>query len=95
MNFLRDWLHLWHERRYPCRKGSSNRDQSNRQDDGDNYICSDSDYASEDINEKDSLQNVLLITGPIGVRGNIFCQKLWHTPHGYIILCHLIIENII
>lgn len=74
MNFLRDWLHLWHERLYQCRKDSSNRDRSNRQDD-DDYICSDSDYAPEDINEEDSVQNVLLITGPIGVRENIFSQN--------------------
>ncbi|XP_020211391.1 uncharacterized protein LOC109796146 isoform X2 [Cajanus cajan] len=65
VNFLRDWLHLWHKRRYECsKKDSSNRD-SQRQDD-DNHIYSDSDHASEVIDEKDSLQNVLLITGPIG-----------------------------
>ncbi|TKY56163.1 ATPase family AAA domain-containing protein 5 [Spatholobus suberectus] len=59
MNFLRDWLHLWHERRYQCRKDSSNRDRGDRQNDDDaDYICSD--------NEEDSLQNVLLITGPTG-----------------------------
>ncbi|RDX85315.1 hypothetical protein CR513_33515, partial [Mucuna pruriens] len=66
MNFINDWLHLWHEKNCPCRKDSSNKDHSNRQDDDDDYICSDSEYISEDINEEDSLQNVLLITGPIG-----------------------------
>ena len=44
-------------------------------DDGDDYICSDSDYDSEDTNEEDSLQNVLLITGPIGVRWNLICRN--------------------
>ncbi|XP_061363887.1 uncharacterized protein LOC133307395 [Gastrolobium bilobum] len=66
VNFLRDWLHLWHERRYQSRKDSSNRDKSDMQDDDDDYNCSHSDYRSEDIDEDDSLQNVLLITGPIG-----------------------------
>ncbi|XP_019438576.1 PREDICTED: uncharacterized protein LOC109344305 isoform X2 [Lupinus angustifolius] len=65
VNFLRDWLHQWHERRYQSRKDSSIRDKIDIQDD-DDYICSGSDYDSEDINKEDSLQNVLLITGPIG-----------------------------
>ncbi|XP_019430603.1 PREDICTED: uncharacterized protein LOC109337953 isoform X1 [Lupinus angustifolius] len=64
VNFLRDWLHLWHERRYQSRKDSSIKDQCGTQND--DFNCSDSDYDLEDCNEKDSLQNVLLITGPIG-----------------------------
>ncbi|KAF1868973.1 hypothetical protein Lal_00048253 [Lupinus albus] len=64
VNFLRDWLHLWHERRYQSRKDSSIKDQCGTQNDY--FNCSDSDYDLEDCNEKDSLQNVLLITGPIG-----------------------------
>ena len=78
MNFLRDWLHLWHERRYQRRKDSSDRDKRDMQDgddDDDDYKCSLSDYDSEDINEEDSLQNVLLITGPIGVCGNLLYQN--------------------
>jgi hypothetical protein len=67
VNFLSDWLHQWHERRYKPRKDTSNRDTRVIQDDDDDYICSDSDYDSEDMNEEDSLQNVLLVTGPIGV----------------------------
>ncbi|KAK7275661.1 hypothetical protein RIF29_16782 [Crotalaria pallida] len=63
VNFLREWLHHWHERRYQSRKESSNKDQSDKQDG--NYNCSDSDYDSKDSNEK-SLHNILLITGPIG-----------------------------
>ena len=65
MNFLRDWLHLWHERRYKSRKDISDMDKSDMRDVDDDYKCSCSDYDSEDINEEDSLQNVLLITGPI------------------------------
>ncbi|CAL0307858.1 unnamed protein product [Lupinus luteus] len=64
VNFLRDWLHLWHERRYQSRKDSSIKDQCGTQND--DFNCSDSDYDLEDCNVKDSLQNVLLITGPIG-----------------------------
>lgn len=59
MNSLRDWLHLWHERLSQCRKSSYNKGRSDRQD------------ASEDIHQG-PLQSVLLITGPIGVRENIF-----------------------
>ncbi|KAL2638228.1 hypothetical protein AAZV13_06G103200 [Glycine max] len=66
VNFLRDWLHLWHERRYKSRKDISDMDKSDMRDVDDDYKCSCSDYDSEDINEEDSLQNVLLITGPIG-----------------------------
>ncbi|KAL2317795.1 hypothetical protein Fmac_031671 [Flemingia macrophylla] len=53
VNFLRDWLHLWRERCYQ----HSNKD-SKKQDNDDDHICSDSDCAS--------VQNVLLITGPVG-----------------------------
>ncbi|XP_061341920.1 uncharacterized protein LOC133288219 isoform X2 [Gastrolobium bilobum] len=66
VNLFRDWLHLWRERRHKSREDSSNRDQCDIQDNDDDYNCSDNDYASQDINEEDSLQNVLLITGPIG-----------------------------
>ncbi|KAE9587188.1 putative checkpoint protein Rad17/Rad24 [Lupinus albus] len=66
VNILRDWLHQWHEKRYQSRKKSSIGDKIDIQDDDDDYICSRSDYDSEDNNEEDSLQNVLLITGPIG-----------------------------
>jgi len=67
INFLSDWLHLWHKRLYQCRKSSSNKGQSKRQDDG-------AEYASDDIH-KGPLQSVLLITGPIGVCENIFYQN--------------------
>ncbi|XP_045803964.1 uncharacterized protein LOC123897403 [Trifolium pratense] len=66
VKFLSDWLHQWHERRYKPRKDTSNRDTRVIQDDDYDFICSDSDYDSEDMNEEDSLQNVLLVTGPIG-----------------------------
>lgn len=68
VSFLSDWLHQWHERRYKPRKETCKRDTRVMQDDDDDdYMCSDSDYDSEDMNEEDSLQNVLLITGPTGV----------------------------
>ncbi|XP_068481394.1 uncharacterized protein [Phaseolus vulgaris] len=69
VNLLSDWLHCWHERRYKSRKDNADMDKSDMQnveDDDDDYKCSYSDYDSEDINEKDSLQKVLLITGPVG-----------------------------
>lgn len=74
LNFLRDWLHLWHERRYQSRKDSSNKDQTDMPNDDDDYNCSDCDHISKDINEEGSLQNVLLITGPVGVCRYIFCH---------------------
>ncbi|KAF7816861.1 ATPase family AAA domain-containing protein 5 [Senna tora] len=67
VNILRDWLHLWHERCYRSRNDSADRDKSNMSgNDDDDYDCSHSDYDSEDITEEDSLENVLLITGPTG-----------------------------
>lgn len=81
VNFLRDWLHLWRERRYAGRKATSSKDKNDMQDDDDgDYDCSHSDYDSEDMNEEDSLQNVLLITGPVGVCGNL----LWQNCHMHI-----------
>ncbi|XP_014501576.1 uncharacterized protein LOC106762275 isoform X2 [Vigna radiata var. radiata] len=69
VNFLSDWLHRWHERQYKSRKDNTDTDKSGMQDvedDDDDYKCSYSDCDSEDMNEKNSLKNVLLITGPIG-----------------------------
>ncbi|KOM41588.1 hypothetical protein LR48_Vigan04g178600 [Vigna angularis] len=69
VNFLSDWLHCWHERQYKSRNDNTDTDKSGMQDvedEDDDYKCSYSDCDSEDMNEKDSLQNVLLITGPIG-----------------------------
>ncbi|KAL5077888.1 hypothetical protein RYX36_016872 [Vicia faba] len=54
VNFLSDWLHQWHERRYNPSKETSNRDTRVMQDD-DYYMCSGSDYDLEDMNEDDSL----------------------------------------
>ncbi|WJX10250.1 hypothetical protein P8452_00995 [Trifolium repens] len=66
MNFLRDWLNLWRERRYPNRKDSSNKDQIDMPNDDGDYNCPDFDYDSKDVDEEGSLKNVLLITGPVG-----------------------------
>ncbi|CAK8570335.1 unnamed protein product [Lathyrus sativus] len=63
LKFLRDWLHLWHERRYKNRKGSSNKDHLDILNVDSDYNCPDRDYASKD---EGSLKNVLLITGPVG-----------------------------
>ncbi|XP_028774992.1 uncharacterized protein LOC114731905 isoform X2 [Neltuma alba] len=68
VKFLRDWLQLWHGRRYQRRKDALYRDKVDMQGDDDDhdYVCSHYDYDSEDMTEEDSLENVLLITGPIG-----------------------------
>ncbi|KAI9097944.1 hypothetical protein K1719_025715 [Acacia pycnantha] len=69
VKFLRDWLQLWHGRRYQSKKDSLYRDKGDMQgDDNDDadYDCSHCDYDSEDMTEEDSLENVLLITGPAG-----------------------------
>lgn len=76
MKFLRDWLHLWHERRYRSRKDFPERDRSNLPcSDDDDYDYSHSDYDSEDTTEEDTLENVLLITGPIGVCENLLVKN--------------------
>ncbi|KAI5394394.1 uncharacterized protein LOC127092501 isoform X2 [Lathyrus oleraceus] len=63
LKFLSDWLHLWHERRYQNKKGSSNKDHSDIPNVDSDYNCPDGGYASKD---EGSLKNVLLITGPVG-----------------------------
>ncbi|XP_012570633.1 uncharacterized protein [Cicer arietinum] len=66
LNFLRDWLHLWHERRCQNRKGSSNKDQTDIPNDDGDYNFPGFGCASKDVDEEGSLKNVLLITGPVG-----------------------------
>ncbi|CAI8605542.1 unnamed protein product [Vicia faba] len=63
LKFLRDWLHLWHERRYQNRKGSSNKDHIGIPNVDSEYNCPGDNHASKD---EGSLKNVLLITGPVG-----------------------------
>ncbi|XP_058724512.1 uncharacterized protein LOC131595988 isoform X2 [Vicia villosa] len=63
LKFLRDWLHLWHERRYQNRKGSSDKDHIDIPNVDSDYNSADCDHASKD---EGSLKNVLLITGPVG-----------------------------
>lgn len=69
MKFLRDWLQLWRGRHHQSRKDALYRDKGNMQgeNDDDDYDCSHCDYDSEDMTDEYSLENVLLITGPIGV----------------------------
>ncbi|KAI4337809.1 hypothetical protein L6164_016181 [Bauhinia variegata] len=66
VHVLGDWLHLWHEKCYQRRRDSSHGDRSNLQYANNDYNYTDSDSDSEYLNEEDTLQNVLLITGPTG-----------------------------
>lgn len=75
MKFLREWLRLWHGGRYQGKNDSSCRHKGDIQGDDDDYDCSHCDYDSEDTTEEGFLENVLLITGPIGVRDNLLCQN--------------------
>ncbi|XP_027903010.1 uncharacterized protein LOC114163118 isoform X3 [Vigna unguiculata] len=88
VNFLSDWLHRWHERQYKSRKDNTGTNKSGMQDvedDDDDYKYSYSDCDSEDINEKDSLPKVLLITGPIG-SGKSSAVHACAKEQGFIIL---------
>lgn len=65
VNFLSEWLRLWHERGFRSSKDLSV---------GKNFIVHDDDYNgyqsdcnSDNRDEDGSLKNVLLVTGPVGV----------------------------
>lgn len=65
VNFLSEWLRLWHERGSRSSKDLSvGKNLAVR--DGD-YDCYQSDCDSENRDEDSSLKNVLLVTGPVGV----------------------------
>ena len=65
VKFMSEWLHLWRERSFQAIKASNNIGKSNMQEDDEDFC--ESDFDSENIDGEDSLKNVLLVTGPIGV----------------------------
>lgn len=65
VKFISEWLHIWHERDVRAFKYSSGSEKCSVPDD--NHDCYLTDSDSENIDEGDSLKNVLLVTGPIGV----------------------------
>ncbi|XP_022768199.1 uncharacterized protein LOC111312307 isoform X1 [Durio zibethinus] len=64
VKFMSEWLHIWRERSFQAIKAIDNFDKGNMQEDDDDYC--ESDFDSENIDEENSLKNVLLVTGPIG-----------------------------
>lgn len=64
VKFISEWLHIWHERDVRGFKDSSGSENCSVPDD--NHDCYLDDSDSENIDEGDSLKNVLLVTGPIG-----------------------------
>ncbi|KAH6782670.1 hypothetical protein C2S51_007963 [Perilla frutescens var. frutescens] len=62
VNFLSEWLHLWHQRGSLIIRGCTDEDNSAAQDVDCDYHQSESD--NDDGEE--SLKNVLLVTGPVG-----------------------------
>ncbi|KAG4194273.1 hypothetical protein ERO13_A06G043800v2 [Gossypium hirsutum] len=65
VKFMSDWLRLWCKRSFRAIKASNNIDKQSMQEDSDDDFCA-SGSDSENIDEEDSLKNVLLVTGPIG-----------------------------
>ncbi|CAI9114632.1 OLC1v1015396C1 [Oldenlandia corymbosa var. corymbosa] len=64
VKFLTDWLCMWHEKSSQVGKSSFYDDSAVDQDDDCFSYPSDSD--SENFNDETSLNNVLLVTGPVG-----------------------------
>ncbi|KAK6132312.1 hypothetical protein DH2020_033936 [Rehmannia glutinosa] len=62
VEFLSEWLHLWHKRGSLTSRGCINEDYSIVQDIDHDYQQSDSDTNGSE----ESLKNVLLVTGPVG-----------------------------
>ncbi|KAK6132006.1 hypothetical protein DH2020_034232 [Rehmannia glutinosa] len=62
VEFLSEWLHLWHKRGSLTSRGCIDEDYSIVQDIDHDYQQSDSDTNSSE----ESLKNVLLVTGPVG-----------------------------
>ncbi|KAL1533632.1 hypothetical protein AAHA92_33492 [Salvia divinorum] len=59
VNFLSEWLHLWHTRGSLIIRGCTDEVNSTPKDD-------DFDYQQSDDDGEESLKNVLLVTGPVG-----------------------------
>ena len=65
VNFLSEWLRLWHERGFQSSKDLTVGENLIVQDE--DYNCYQSDSDSENRDEENGLKNVLLVTGPVGV----------------------------
>lgn len=74
MKFLSEWLQHWHERDSRISKEVVDCVMGDMEDN--DYICSESDSDSENKHEKAGPKNVLLVTGPIGVRAKNTCYKV-------------------
>ncbi|KAL0360233.1 UNVERIFIED_CONTAM: ATPase family AAA domain-containing protein 5 [Sesamum radiatum] len=64
VEFLSEWLHLWHRRGSLISRSCMDEDISVVQDIDHDYELNDADY--DTINDEATLKNVLLITGPAG-----------------------------
>ncbi|XP_041009916.1 uncharacterized protein LOC121254019 [Juglans microcarpa x Juglans regia] len=64
VRFLSDWLQLWRAKGSHTSKDETVSGQRGMEND--DYYCSYKDSDSEDIDEEDTLKNVLLVTGPVG-----------------------------
>ncbi|KAL3840005.1 hypothetical protein ACJIZ3_024596 [Penstemon smallii] len=64
VNFLSEWLHLWHKRGSLTSRSRSTEDKSVARDIDHDYQQSDSD--TDTMDDEESLKNVLLVTGPVG-----------------------------
>lgn len=64
MKFIRDWLHDWRQRDIRGTKGPFDCDKSSMRETYDD--CCETNSDSENVNG-DSLKNVLLVRGPVGV----------------------------
>ncbi|CAL5384961.1 unnamed protein product [Camellia sinensis] len=64
VNFLSEWLHLWHESGFRSSKDRNVGKKFIVQDD--DYNCYQSDCDSENKDEENGLKNVLLVAGPVG-----------------------------
>lgn len=73
MKFLSEWLQLWQKKGSPTSRGCIDEDTCLTHDDG--YYCLQSDCDSDTPDGDDSLKNVLLVTGPVGV-----CSRFHQFP---------------
>lgn len=72
VNFLSEWLRLWYKRDFRASKEPTGSGNCDRQ--FNDYSCSQSDSDLESETEEASMKknNVLLVTGPIGVYTNLY-----------------------
>ncbi|KAJ4850932.1 hypothetical protein Tsubulata_019002 [Turnera subulata] len=69
VKFLNEWLRTWYQGAHQTDRDSFAGIESDMQDT--DYKCSLSECDSEDIDEGDTLKNVLLITGPVGADNEV------------------------